>query len=131
MRLFKKYAGRNYINVFFFFFQCFSTPAYDYAPNPDKQWILQVVDRMEPIQKKFTDTLMTKRLQTLQSIDEGIERVSFETSMNLGAIFRLLSFTLCSKYKTNLTYFSYTMSLSSLENWKIRIFSTHPIMDII
>ena len=36
------------------------------------------MDRMEPIQKKFTDTLMTKRLQTLQSIDEGIERVSFE-----------------------------------------------------
>ena len=30
---------------------------------------------MEPIQKKFTDTLMTKRLQTLQSIDEAIERV--------------------------------------------------------
>ena len=56
----------------------FSNPSYDYAPNPDKQWILQVVDRMEPIQKKFTDTLMTKRLQTLQSIDEAIERVSFE-----------------------------------------------------
>lgn len=53
----------------------FSTPAYDYAPNPDKQWILQVTDRMEPIHKKFTDILMTKRLQTLQSIDEGIERV--------------------------------------------------------
>jgi extracellular sulfatase Sulf len=52
-----------------------STPAYDYAPNPDKQWILQVTDRMEPIQKKFTDFLMTKRLQTLQSIDEAVERV--------------------------------------------------------
>ena len=52
-----------------------STPAYDYAPNPDKQWILQVTDRMEPIHRKFTDILMTKRLQTLQSIDEAIERV--------------------------------------------------------
>ena len=52
-----------------------STPAYDWAPNPDKQWILQVTDRMEPIHKKFTDVLMTKRLQTLQSIDEAIERV--------------------------------------------------------
>ena len=52
-----------------------STPAYDYAPNPDKQWILQVTERMEPIHKKFTDLLMTKRLQTLQSIDEAIERV--------------------------------------------------------
>ena len=62
------------VNAFFLFF---STPAYDYAPNPDKQWILQATERMEPIQKKFTDVLMTKRLQTLQSIDEGIERVRF------------------------------------------------------
>ena len=54
----------------------FSTPAYDYAPNPDKQWILQVTDRMDPVHKKFTDLLMTKRLQTLQSIDDAIERVS-------------------------------------------------------
>jgi hypothetical protein len=35
----------------------------------------QVTDRMEPIHKKFTDFLMTKRLQTLQSIDEAVERV--------------------------------------------------------
>ena len=59
-----------------FFLPFFSTPAYDYAPNADKQWVLQVTERMEPIHKKFTDFLMTKRLQTLQSIDEAVERVS-------------------------------------------------------
>ena len=30
---------------------------------------------MAPIQRRFTDVLMTKRLQTLQSIDEGVEKV--------------------------------------------------------
>jgi arylsulfatase A-like enzyme len=51
------------------------TPAYDLAPNPDKQWILRETGKMAPIQRRFTDVLMTKRLQTLQSIDEGVEKV--------------------------------------------------------
>ncbi|KAJ8983355.1 hypothetical protein NQ317_003161 [Molorchus minor] len=51
------------------------TPSYDHAPNPDKQWILKVTKSMEPIHKQFTDLLMTKRLQTLQSVDHAVQKV--------------------------------------------------------
>ncbi|XP_023311645.1 extracellular sulfatase SULF-1 homolog isoform X4 [Anoplophora glabripennis] len=51
------------------------TPSYDHAPNPDKQWILKVTKNMEPIHRQFTDLLMTKRLQTLQSVDAAVLRV--------------------------------------------------------
>jgi len=51
------------------------TPAYDFAPNPDKEWILRSTDKLLPLHRTFTDILGTKRLQTLQSVDWGLERV--------------------------------------------------------
>jgi len=51
------------------------TPAYNLAPNPDKQWILRHTEPMLPVHQTFTDLLMTKRLQTLQSVDQGIEKI--------------------------------------------------------
>lgn len=54
------------------------TPSYDFAPNPDKQWILRWLGKMKPVHHRFTDMLMTKRLQTLQSVDEAVEKVFSE-----------------------------------------------------
>jgi len=51
------------------------TPAYDFAPNPDKQWILRHTEKMLPIHRSFTDMLMSKRLQTLQSVDTAVEKI--------------------------------------------------------
>lgn len=57
------------------------TPSWNMAPNYDKQYLLKVTGKMEPIEQKFTDVLQQKRLQTLQSVDDLVDKVCTELSM--------------------------------------------------
>lgn len=53
----------------------FSTDSWNFAPNPDKQWLLQRTGKMEPVHVAFTDQAHRRRLQTLQSVDDAVQRV--------------------------------------------------------
>ncbi|XP_033097814.1 putative extracellular sulfatase Sulf-1 homolog isoform X2 [Anneissia japonica] len=51
------------------------TPTWNYMENSDKHWIIQVMEEMSDLEIAFTDALQRKRLITLMSVDDAIQRL--------------------------------------------------------
>ncbi|XP_071854810.1 extracellular sulfatase Sulf-2-like isoform X2 [Apostichopus japonicus] len=58
--------------------QLHRTPSWNYGPNDDKHWLLQYTQQMTPLEQNFTDAMHRKRLLTLLSVDDAVDKVCRE-----------------------------------------------------